>query len=143
MSSLGAGMMRSGTKGTVDALASFGTLLVAGGLFDTAGGTAARNIASWDGSSWQDMSTGIATAPEEVVALAVYDSQLFAATYNPLGGAGNISRVYRWTGTAWTQVGAGGDDAVFALASFNNALQAGGRTSIPSAEARMPRAGPQ
>ena len=135
-SALGSGVQSAGAKGTVDTAVVFNSALIAGGRFDTAGGVSTRNVASWNGTSWQSMGAGIAAAGEEATALAVYDAQLFVATNNIAGGAGNISRVYRWTGAAWAQVGTGGDDGIYALASFDNALQAGGAFhSISGADA--------
>ncbi len=42
----------SGMNGGVDALAVSGSTLYAGGDFTTAGGSAANDIAQWNGSSW-------------------------------------------------------------------------------------------
>ena len=55
-SALGSGMAGDGSgefyPTAVDALAVSGNTVYAGGNFATAGGSAAKNVAKWDGSSW-------------------------------------------------------------------------------------------
>src|SRR6185295_335144 len=75
-STLGTGMLLGGSKGTVDTLVVFNNALIAGGLFNSAGGVGVNSIASWDGATWSNMSAGILTPVEEVVKLVVYDNQL-------------------------------------------------------------------
>jgi hypothetical protein len=59
----------------VFALAVSGSDLYAGGYFTTAGGSAATNIAKWDGSSWSALGSGMNSF---VRALAVSSSNLYA-----------------------------------------------------------------
>ena len=54
----GDGGRLAGTSVGVYALAVSGTNLYAGGDFTTAGGSAATNIAKWDGSSWSALGSG-------------------------------------------------------------------------------------
>ncbi len=86
-----------------------GTVLVAGGDFSLAGATGVPRIAQWNGTSWSSFGSGLSSS--------VYD----VATYDPDGagpavpqliaggtfGAATPSGVARWTGTTWTQLGAG------------------------------------
>ena len=44
----------------VYALVVYDNKLIAGGLFTTAGGVSANYIASWDGSSWDSLGSGMA-----------------------------------------------------------------------------------
>ena len=64
-----------------------GDTLFAGGYFTTAGGTAATNIAQWDGSSWSALGSG---ANNEVDALAVSGTNLYAGGYFTTAG-GKVS----------------------------------------------------
>lgn len=102
-----------------------------GGAFSSAGGVAANNIASWDGSSWAPLGWGIFNGT--VLALAVYDDgsgdALYAAGsfWSPVPTQGHISK---WDGATWTTLGAGVSNTVYALAVWDDgsgpALYAGG-----------------
>src|SRR5439155_19335249 len=77
-SALGSGMGGGGSHGNgpfVSALAVSGSDLYAGGGVTTAGGSAANNIAKWDGSSWTALGSGMNGF---VAALAVSGSDLYA-----------------------------------------------------------------
>ncbi len=129
-----------GIGDSVNAMAVFddggGAELYAGGLFFNAmgmGGSAvfAENIASWDGTSWAGIGTGV---NDDVTALAVFDDAGGPALY--VGGSFDVvggmeaSDIAKWDGTNWTTLGSGMDQAVFALAVFDDgtgeALYAGG-----------------
>jgi len=62
-SALGGGVGSSHSLTKVEALKVFddgsGPALYAGGLFQTAGGLAANNVARWDGSSWAALGSGV------------------------------------------------------------------------------------
>ena len=64
-----------------------GSDLYAGGHFTTAGGSAANDIAKWDGSSWSALGSGMNNA---VDALAVSGSDLYAGGYFRTAG-GKVS----------------------------------------------------
>ncbi len=82
--------------------------LIAAGVFTTAGGTAAKAIARWDGATWQPMGAGL---DSEVLALCNWDPdgdgpqipQLIAG--GSFSGTGIPSKIARWTGTTWQPVG--------------------------------------
>lgn len=64
--------------------------LVAGGNFDTAGGTSASRIAQWDGSSWSALGSGIAGYIGTIAALTVRPSgELVAGGH--FSSAGGVS----------------------------------------------------
>ena len=54
-----AGIGRPGMNGPVNALGTFDGKLVAGGIFDMAGGDSALGIALWDGSEWTTLGRGV------------------------------------------------------------------------------------
>ncbi len=107
-SPLGAGIGGVIPQSYVHALAvdTGGTLYV-GGQFWMAGGTSAKNIARWDGSSWSNMTNGLGSGGggEAVYALA-FDSAgtLYA------GGSfdGGPSLFAKWDGTNWIDLGFSG-----------------------------------
>lgn len=94
-----------------------GPALFVGGAFSSAGGSPARCIAKWDGSTWSAVGSGAVTASEftmaSVYALTVYDdgsgSALYAGgntAFNTSGG--RISNLLaKWDGNGWSDVGGG------------------------------------
>ena len=62
-------------------------------MFTTAGGNAANNIAKWDGTDWSDVSGGMDST---VLALTVFNNQLFAGGHFSHAGATPVNRVARW-----------------------------------------------
>ncbi|MFY9344514.1 MAG: delta-60 repeat domain-containing protein, partial [Planctomycetota bacterium] len=67
--------------------------VVAGGWFTAAGGSAALNIASWNGTTWSPLGPGLAARVTSIVPMP--DGTVFAAA----------RQVYRWDGNTWTQLG--------------------------------------
>jgi trimeric autotransporter adhesin len=132
-----------GTDGVVWALASFnagaGPNLYVGGDFHAAGVTPAEGVARYDGSSWRAL-IGPFSPPDTVVengeihALEVFDDgngpDLYVGGYFELSVT-NAVNLARWSGTAWSTVGAlGPDHSVNALLVHDDgsgrALYAGG-----------------
>ncbi len=76
--------------------------LVAGGLFTTAGGVSASNIARWNGSVWSALGSGI---NRDVYALAVLQNGDLVAG-GRFDGAGGFaaSRIARWNGSGWSNM---------------------------------------
>ena len=114
---------------SVYALAFSGTNLYAGGIFSTADGITATNIAMWDGNSWSALpgmniaSLSLQYGLGGVCALAVSGTNLYA------GGAFMTSvSVYiaRWTGSNWSDLNPGLNGHVAALAMSGTNLYAGG-----------------
>lgn len=115
--------------------------LVAGGLFTTAGGVPAANIARFDGTSWHSMGDGLtgqgtATLGGVRALLVLPSGDLIAGGDFGASGATTLLRVARWSAGAWSPVGAGMTrqsgmvytPAVFALAlAPNGDIYAGGQ----------------
>jgi len=88
--------------------ATDGTNLYAGGLFTEIGGIAANGVASWNGSVWTPLGSGITGFegnPGAVYHMAWQSNQLYVA--GPFTGAGNVgaSQVARWDGSNWWSLG--------------------------------------
>ena len=126
-SALGAGV--AGTNAAVKALASFnagaGPELYLGGSFTLAGALPARNVARWDGASFQPLANGIDSVQSgvEVGALAAHDDgsgpALYAGGYFTSADGQPAFGVARWDGGAWSALAAGVTPAAHALASVS------------------------
>ncbi len=137
---LGAGL--SGSFAAVEALAVFddgqGPALYAAGSFSGAGGAPASCVASWDGTRWSALGSGLDLVPSVAYALSVFDDGSGPALFvgGQFAGAGGVptSSIARWNGQAWSPLGsgvAGSALTIYALAVFDDgsgpALYAGGQ----------------
>lgn len=132
-STVGTGLTSSASV-NVNALVVFGGELVAGGNFDHAGGIAAGNVASWNGSTWSTLGSGVTGT---VMALAVSGSTLYAGgTFSSAGGI-PANQIAAWsTAGGWASLGSGsangaggspGQSAVLAIAVGSDGVYAGGQ----------------
>jgi hypothetical protein len=85
-----------------------GPVLVVGGQFFSVGGVAARNIASWDGTSWAPLGGGTnnlvnaLTAHDDGGGPALYAGGLFTSA-----GGQAAKGIARWNGSIWSALGSG------------------------------------
>jgi hypothetical protein len=122
-SALGSGMGGGAEWNCIDALAVYDNKLIAGGYFATAGGVSANYIASWDGSSWSALGSGM---DDYVSALAVYDNKLIAGGVFTTAGGVSANYIASWDGSSWDTLGSGMNGGVLALAVYDSRLIAGG-----------------
>lgn len=134
----------SGTSDVVYALKVWddgsGPALYAAGRFERAGGLLVNRVARWDGTSWSALGIGVDSPGSRVVSLEVWNdgngSALYAGgTFTRAGGL-VVSRIARWGGTTWGDVGGGitvgTDNGILALHAHDDgsgsgsALYAGG-----------------
>jgi hypothetical protein len=123
--------------------------LVAGGLFNSAGGNATDNIASWDGSNWSTFSTGLqGTRPGFnglyysqapcVNAVTVFQGNLIAGGYFATANTTTLNCLAKWNGSSWSSIANNlratswnlqpqGQGQIFSLTVYNNKLIAAGR----------------
>jgi hypothetical protein len=116
-SPLGSGLASAGNPGTVLALAGAANGdVVAGGIFTTAGGLPALNIARWNGTAWSPLAFGL---NGQVKALAI-------GANGDLHAGGDFADIARWNGSNWL-TSFGCDGPVQALsAAPNGDVVAGG-----------------
>lgn len=105
-----------------------GNALYIGGRFSSVAGVPANRIAKWNGTTWTALGTGItgtSTASTAVYAIEPWNDgsgpSLFVAGQgiNNAGGV-TVSRVARWDGTAWHDVGGGLNGTVWDLKVFDD-----------------------
>jgi trimeric autotransporter adhesin len=99
----------------------------AGGVFTTAGGIAATNIARWNGVSWSPLGGGVMAS---VIAIAVNGNQVYVGGAITNAGGVSVKALARWDGTNWSSAGGGVDagtnTSVSALLMDGNNLYVGG-----------------
>jgi len=112
-SALGSGMTGPpgpfGSFPSVFALAVSGNDVYAAGAFTAAGGSAATNIAKWNGSSWMALGSSLDGSPDPdpafgrplVSALAVSGSDLYAGGFFTTTGENEVYNIARWDGKTW------------------------------------------
>ncbi|HTY86719.1 MAG TPA: hypothetical protein VMB80_04580 [Candidatus Acidoferrum sp.] len=114
---------------TVSSLAIQNGYLYAGGIFTNSGGTTAKRIARWNGSSWTAVGSGFDSG--SVSALAATPTALYAAGSFTNSGAVPLNQIAKWDGANWSALGSGfqmspGSPAGYALVAVTNDLYAGG-----------------
>lgn len=124
----------SGVNGQVQALAASanGDVLV-GGAFTTAGGNAANRVARWDGATWSALGTGftLPNVAEVHALLPLPNGDVIAGGYFTAAGTTPVQYIARWDGIAWSPLGSGMNNLVFALARLPNGdVVAGGDFTI-------------
>lgn len=101
--------------------------LYVGGSFTTAGVVTARNIARWDGTTWQALGIGLGDNGTTVQALQEFDpdgpgplpSVLYAGGNFSTAGGLSVTGVASWDGTAWAQAPSLTAGSVTAFAVFD------------------------
>ena len=111
-----------------------GPALYVGGQFTTAGGSAARSIARWDGTSWSPLGTG-AENGGVVYAMAVSSNGVLYAggAFGNMAGLAGTAKIAEWNGSNWSDVGGGlpsSNAGIRALAFFQGDLYAGGYQTV-------------
>ena len=128
----------SGSSNFGNCFTIYNNQLIVGGNFETAGGNNSKCIASWDGSNWSPMNTGIEMLGQfsfsaKVRSLAVFNNTLFAGGFFNSAGGTPLNNLAKWNGTSWLPVtlnmhcpvyvyGGG----IYSLLVFNNALYVAG-----------------
>lgn len=137
---LSTGISTSATGGLqkiVRALCVYNNKLIVGGRFDNAGGNFTNNIASWDGTNWSLLGSGLSTNGGimfGVYALAIYNSELYAGGNFRVSGSDSVYGIAKWNGTTWLPVGGGlrylpngiGEATVNTMCVYNGELYVGG-----------------
>lgn len=108
----------SGPGPSVNALLSHNGDLVVGGIFTTAGGLDAHNVARWDGSVWSSFADGI---DGTVSALVEYNDQVVAGGYFTAA-----DDVLKWEGSGWSPVSEDLTGYVSTLIVHGGSLYCGG-----------------
>jgi hypothetical protein len=108
----------------VFALESFNGNLYAGGTdHPLLAGVPGSYIAKYNGTSWSALGLGL---NDEVLALGIYNNELYAGGYFTLSGTDSVNHLAKWNGTNWSSVSHGVNYSVWCLKAFDSALYIGG-----------------
>ncbi|MBI1379486.1 MAG: hypothetical protein GC161_00155 [Planctomycetaceae bacterium] len=129
-----------GLNGRVNALEvhtdTNGTSLYAGGVFTQASSAQASGIARWNGSLWRPVGAGVASSTTSLAvnALESFSGALYVAGQFTSAGGQPASNLAAWNGATYAAVGAGTNNSVFALRTFDDgsgpSLYVGGSFSL-------------
>jgi len=121
--------LAGGVNGSVLALATFGAgspggaLLYAGGVFTTAGTSAASHVARWNGTYWTALDAGLNNS---VSSLVTWDDgsgngpALYATGGFSASGQSPLNAIASWNGTGWSPLGSGINGFGVSLGLFND-----------------------
>ncbi|HQQ63603.1 MAG TPA: thrombospondin type 3 repeat-containing protein, partial [Pseudomonadales bacterium] len=109
--------------------------LYAGGDFATAGGNFANRLSKWNGSSWSALGAGANTMVRAIAVNSwggVIVGGDFTNVYDGSGNAiANTNHIAYWNGTAWSALGTGSNNNVYAIGNdSNNNIIAGGLFTV-------------
>src|SRR5690606_492765 len=88
-------------------------VLVAGGVFESAGGAPTPNLAAWDGSGRSPLGGGIGGRVNALAALP--DGRLVAAGSFSTAGGAPAANIAIWDGASWSSPGSGLNGDAYAL----------------------------
>jgi trimeric autotransporter adhesin len=117
------GEVSASTLWDADGLGAAPPVLVIAGEFTAAGSATASHIATWNGTDYAPLGTGLNGT---VHALCTYAGSLYAAGAFTASGQSPVARIARWDGQSWAPLGTGMDNTVYALAEYNGELVACG-----------------
>lgn len=93
------------------------------GAFSDDGVTVFNRVASWDGTSFAALNTGV---NDFAYAFALYNGSVHCAGKFTAAGSNSCNRIARWDGSDWQPLGSGMDNEIFYLCTYNGELYAGG-----------------
>ncbi|MBS0190761.1 MAG: hypothetical protein U0573_02570 [Phycisphaerales bacterium] len=101
--------------------------LIAGGVFNTAGGNPAIGVARWRDGQWSALGDGLGDPVFNlgVKCFAIHKGDLYAGGNFQTSGANFVIGVARWSGSAWVVVNNGLGQNVECLASYDEQLGTG------------------
>lgn len=122
-----------GTTENVNVLLPYKGKLYAGGDFHhvNGGSLAANRVASWDGTKWDTLSTGLFGNSSACYALTLWNNYLVVGGRFVKAGGIDCDKVALWDGDSWSSINTGanvnsGFGRLNSLGSFGNKLYAAG-----------------
>jgi hypothetical protein len=112
---LGSGFASHNGSYNPSALIIYNGNLIAGGMFDNAGGQSVRSVAQWNGTSWQALGNGISNSLSNytkawVDAMTVYNGNLIVGGNFKYAGSSVVNCIGQWNGSSWQSAAGGIND---------------------------------
>jgi hypothetical protein len=116
-------------------MATSGADVYAAGYFTTDGGNSVDRLVKWNGSGWQPVTSSFPTGPAgwplTLRALAVSGSDFYIGGYRTTPDKQSWAGfVYKWNGSAWSELGTGMNGQVTAVVISGAEVYAGGRFTV-------------
>ena len=100
--------------------------LVVSGEFDVAGGKPIKGIASWDGTNWNALGTGL---EDPITGLNIYPHKMFiynnnlyvVGNFKKAGGV-TVNGIAYWDGAQWHAMGNGFNSPVYGIEEYKGSL---------------------
>jgi hypothetical protein len=120
------GTLSASTLWDPDGPGPLGSRVVVGGDFWVIGDVTAKNVAMWDGRTWQPFGAGVGAPGFGVGSLAVCNGELIAAGLFSDAGGIPVANIARWDGAQWRPLGSGVSNTVTAMAAYDGSLYVSG-----------------
>lgn len=108
---LGLGLsFNASSSPVVNAIAVSGNNVYVGGVFTSAGGVPAKNIAKWDGANWSALGSGVSgpnNTQGEIRAIAVSGANVYVGGQFATAGGVTGNSIAKWDGVSWSALGSG------------------------------------
>jgi hypothetical protein len=101
-------------------------LLVAGGLFQSAGGVNVSNLAAWDGDTWTSFAGGTNAIIYAMTTDTINEYLYISGDFTVVGGTLPVSYFARWDGYEWINYDGGLSCGAFDMCLYQNQLYVGG-----------------
>ncbi|MNJ83994.1 hypothetical protein D3C87_14270 [compost metagenome] len=93
------GIFDQSTWSSTKKLITYNNLLISGGRFSSIGGVPIKNIASWNGTTWNSMGSGL---NDIVDFLEIHNNTLYATgLFTASGSDTTVKNIARWNGVNW------------------------------------------
>ncbi len=127
--------LNTGLDNAVYTLAIVNNIVYAGGAFNNVGSgnliNGLRHIAKWNGSAWSALGNGLSNVVYAIAGSGSGNELFVGGAFTDVGlGATSIPglrHIAKWSGSAWSALGNGLNNRVFAIAMLGSDVYAGGQ----------------
>lgn len=123
--SLGTGILvTNNVVGGVEKMIEYNGSLIVLGAFIQAGNISVNQIASWNGTVWDSLGSGI-TGLASIPSMCIYNNELCVFSQITNAGGIPVTNAAKWNGTAWTSMGSGITAWPVSSTVYNNEVYVG------------------